>query len=128
LADQRCRPCRLALTERLKPEADFDDFAQATVAIAGELYGNGGEVQRILAGAWSDVGLKVPLFACTSTVHTPLAGGGSRLPRRSGTFRSGVSVLRADPRRPIRGGRARRAPEQPRLRHPPAVLAEWRIP
>jgi Zn-dependent metalloprotease len=61
----------VALTERLKPEADFDDFARATVDIAGELYGNGGEVQRIIAGAWSDVGLKVPLFACTSTVHTP---------------------------------------------------------
>jgi hypothetical protein len=54
-----------------QPEADFDDFARATVDIAGELYGNGGEVQRIIAGAWSDVGLKVPLFACTSTVHTP---------------------------------------------------------
>lgn len=54
-----------------EPEADFDDFARATTDIAGELYGNGGEVQRIVAGAWSDVGLKVPLFACTSTVHTP---------------------------------------------------------
>jgi hypothetical protein len=61
----------VALTERLKPEADFDDFARATTDIAGELYGNGGEVRRIIAGAWSDVGLKVPLFACTSTVHTP---------------------------------------------------------
>jgi Thermolysin metallopeptidase, alpha-helical domain len=50
----------VALTERLKPGADFVDFARATTDIAGELYGNGGEVQRIIAGAWSDVGLKVP--------------------------------------------------------------------
>ena len=60
----------VALTERLKPEADFDDFARATTDIAGELYGNGGEVQRIIAGAWSDVGLKVPLFACDSPSHS----------------------------------------------------------
>ena len=31
-----------ALTDRLRPEADFADFARATVDIAGELYGNGG--------------------------------------------------------------------------------------
>jgi Zn-dependent metalloprotease len=60
-----------ALTNRLKPEADFHDFARATVDIAGELYGNGGEVQRVIARAWTDVGLRVPLVACTTTVHTP---------------------------------------------------------
>lgn len=51
-----------ALTDRLKPEADFADFTRATVDIAGELYGNGGHVQRTIAEAWSDVGLPVPLF------------------------------------------------------------------
>jgi Zn-dependent metalloprotease len=51
-----------ALTDRLKPEADFADFTRATVDIAGELYGNGGRVQRTIAEAWSDVGLPVPLF------------------------------------------------------------------
>lgn len=51
-----------ALTDRLKPEADFADFTRATVDIAGELYGNGGRVQRAIAEAWSDVGLPVPLF------------------------------------------------------------------
>jgi Zn-dependent metalloprotease len=60
-----------ALTNRLKPEADFHDFARATVDIAGELYGAGGEVQRVIARAWTDVGLRVPLVACTTTVHTP---------------------------------------------------------
>ena len=46
-----------ALTERLTPEADFHDFVAATVGVAGELYGDGGRIQRILAGAWGDVGL-----------------------------------------------------------------------
>ena len=46
------------LTERLTPESDFDDFAQATVDIAGERYGNGGRVQKIVADAWLQVGLR----------------------------------------------------------------------
>ena len=48
-----------ALTGRLTPEADFADFTRVTVDLAGELYGNGGRVQSILAEAWSDVGLPV---------------------------------------------------------------------
>ena len=52
------------LTGRLKPEADFADFTRATVDIAGELFGNGGHVQRVLAEAWSGVGLPVRLFDC----------------------------------------------------------------
>lgn len=56
----------VALTDRLKPEADFDDFTRATVDIAGELFGNGGRVQRVIAEAWSDVGLSVSLFDCAT--------------------------------------------------------------
>jgi Zn-dependent metalloprotease len=60
----------LAFTERLQPEADFADFTRATFDIAGELYGNGGRVQRIIAEAWSDVGLDVsqpePLSECAA--------------------------------------------------------------
>ena len=52
----------VTLTQRLTADADFNDFARATVDIAGELYGNGGRVQRVLADAWSSVGLVVPLF------------------------------------------------------------------
>lgn len=54
----------VVLTRCLGPEADFHDFARATVEIAGELYGQGGRIQRILAGAWGDVGLDVPLATC----------------------------------------------------------------
>jgi Zn-dependent metalloprotease len=51
-----------ALIGRLEPDADFHDFARATVDIAGELFGNGGRVQRIVKDAWDGVGLPVPLF------------------------------------------------------------------
>ena len=47
------------LTTRLRPDADFGDFVRATVDIAGELYGNGGRVQRIVADAWGAVGIGV---------------------------------------------------------------------
>jgi Zn-dependent metalloprotease len=46
-----------ALTNRLTPEADFAGFARATVDIAGELFGHGGRIQRVVAGAWAKVGL-----------------------------------------------------------------------
>jgi Zn-dependent metalloprotease len=60
----------VALTNRLRPDADFADFTRATVDIAGELYGNGGHVQRVVADAWADVGLPVPLFGCVQQ-HSP---------------------------------------------------------
>jgi Zn-dependent metalloprotease len=59
----------VALTDRITPDADFEDFARATVDIAGELYGNGGQVQRIVAKAWSDVGLFAPIFLCNEASH-----------------------------------------------------------
>ena len=50
------------LTERLTPEADFNDFTRATVDVAGELFGNGGRVQQIVADAWAQVGLRARIF------------------------------------------------------------------
>ena len=61
----------VTLTERLKPEADFADFVQATVDIAGELYGNGGRVQRVVADSFSDVGLFVLHPGCARQ-HLPI--------------------------------------------------------
>jgi Zn-dependent metalloprotease len=58
-----------ALTERLRPEADFADFVQATVDIAGELYGHGASIQRVVADAWSDVGLSPAVVGCVAK-HT----------------------------------------------------------
>jgi Zn-dependent metalloprotease len=58
-----------ALTERLRPEADFADFVQATVDIAGELYGHGASIQRVVADAWSDVGLFPAVVGCVAK-HT----------------------------------------------------------
>jgi Zn-dependent metalloprotease len=49
------------LTAKLSPKAQFQDFANATVSTAGELYGIGGDVQRTIREAWSGVGLHVPV-------------------------------------------------------------------
>ncbi len=57
------------LTDRLKPDADFNDLARATVDIAGEFYGNGGGVQRIIAESWSSDGLNVPVY---NAPHIPI--------------------------------------------------------
>jgi len=61
----------VVLTECLRPEANFADFVQATVDIAGELYGNGGHVQRTVYDAWAEVGLLVPVVGCP-THHTAI--------------------------------------------------------
>ena len=84
----------VALTERLKPEADFADFTQATVDIAGELYGHGGGVQRTIAQAWSSVGLNVPVIGCTAE-HTSVPRPRQRT--------AGIARLRRPSRRrPVR--------------------------
>ena len=49
-----------ALTDRLRPDSDFDDFTRATIDIAGERFGRGGKVQRAIVDAWADVGLAGP--------------------------------------------------------------------
>lgn len=46
----------VTLTDRLKPHADFRDAAEATVAVAGELFGSG-EVQDKVGDAWRQVGV-----------------------------------------------------------------------
>ncbi len=69
-----------ALTERLRPEARFDDFTRATVDIAGERSGNGGRVQHAIAEAWAAVGLKAEPVPCTSArlrVRRPQPSGDS---------------------------------------------------
>jgi Zn-dependent metalloprotease len=81
----------VALTERLKPEADFADFTRATVDIAGELHGNGGQLQRIIAEAWDEVGLPVPLFGCA----TPHAS--TRRPRQRAAAGTGCPSRRRWP-------------------------------
>ena len=45
-----------ALTERLQPDSDFNAAAEATVEVAGELFGDGGE-QKAVEEAWRRVGV-----------------------------------------------------------------------
>lgn len=63
------------LLDGLFPQAGFQDFANATVTMAGVLYGAGGQVQTIVAEAWSAVGLPV-----SPGILKP--GGGSAVPER----------------------------------------------
>lgn len=46
-------------TSTLFPEAGFQYFAEGTVIVAGEMYGIGGNVQRVIYDAWSRVGLQL---------------------------------------------------------------------
>jgi len=50
----------------LKPDADFNDFALATMKVAGEKFGEGGYVQQTLAQSWALVGIFVPLSGTNS--------------------------------------------------------------
>lgn len=47
------------LKARLQPDAQFRDFAAATVQTAGDLFSAGGSVQHAVASAWATVGLNV---------------------------------------------------------------------
>jgi Zn-dependent metalloprotease len=47
------------VTEQLTADAGFDEFAQATVETAGEMYGFGSAIQEAIGQAWADVGLPV---------------------------------------------------------------------
>jgi Zn-dependent metalloprotease len=70
----------LTLKTRLSPQACFQDFANGTVAVAGELYGIGGNVQIKVANAWSEVGLHVPVSLTRSVLigrKTSRPGGSS---------------------------------------------------
>ena len=45
------------LTEHLRPFSEFLDAAEATVAVAGELFGDGGQEQEQVRDAWRQVGV-----------------------------------------------------------------------
>jgi Zn-dependent metalloprotease len=62
------------LTVKLFPHAGFQDFANATVIAAGELFGARGSVQATVADAWSQVGLPVPLVLGRPEPPKPRAG------------------------------------------------------
>jgi Zn-dependent metalloprotease len=50
------------LTTRLKPQSNFKDAAQFTIAVAGELYGEDSDEQKAVRSAWEKVGvIKPPL-------------------------------------------------------------------
>jgi len=60
------------LTERLEADAQFEDFAAATVDVAGEIYGIFSNEQRAVAYGWEQVGLPMPIVP-TPRFTRPLA-------------------------------------------------------
>ena len=71
------------LTEMLRSRASFQEFANATVIAAGEMYGFGGSVQRAVIEAWAQVGLPTP----PSLMQRPASGG-----NRPGSGRPAIVV------------------------------------
>jgi hypothetical protein len=65
----------VVLTTKLFPKAGFQDFANATVSTAGELYAFGGNEQRAIVDAWSAVGIDVPASLTRAEGQRPLPPG-----------------------------------------------------
>ena len=59
--------------QRIRPDANFIDFASATVDVAGEQFGNGSNVQETVAQAWADVGINVPIVALKAMQRSPVS-------------------------------------------------------
>jgi len=49
----------ITLRDRLRENSDFQSTANSTFAVAGSLYGEGSSVQKVIANAWSKVGIKI---------------------------------------------------------------------
>jgi Zn-dependent metalloprotease len=59
------------LTEQLKAEDGFQQFADKTTRVAGDLFGFGGTIQTCIAAGWSQVGLPVPSEALVPPLSSP---------------------------------------------------------
>ena len=46
-----------ALTQKLQPDAQFRDAADATVQAASEMFGSGGSEESAVKRAWQEVGV-----------------------------------------------------------------------
>jgi Zn-dependent metalloprotease len=60
----------LAATKRIGFQSKFNDMAGHTIAVAGQLFGVGGQVQHIVAEAWATVGIYIRF---TTTPRLPIA-------------------------------------------------------
>ena len=49
----------VTLTEKMGPNTEFQEFAQMTYQVAGNLYGNNGTEQQAVKAAWAGVGITV---------------------------------------------------------------------
>jgi len=65
------------LVGNLSPTADFQAAANATVAVASSLFGNGSNEQKAVIDAWNSVGI-APVVATPTALMAPPKGGRSR--------------------------------------------------
>src|SRR5262249_1855564 len=56
---------------RLKPTSDFQNAADTTFAVAGELYGTGSTPQQAVREAWAGVGIKISAVARAGKGRVP---------------------------------------------------------
>lgn len=86
----------VTLCNRLRPTSDFQECADATYIVAGELYGRGSRVQKAVRSAWKGVGitpsLRVPKLAIAENGArlAPLRNAATPLPRVSVGEEAGV--------------------------------------
>ena len=68
------------LTKNCGPEAQFQDFADATVGVAGRLYGAASREQQAVRAAWQEVGIRISgtgLVSMPPQVLTAVNGNGN---------------------------------------------------
>ena len=49
----------VTLRDRLRENSDFQDMANLTFEVAGNLYGKGGQEEKAVQNAWGQVGIKI---------------------------------------------------------------------
>jgi Zn-dependent metalloprotease len=87
----------VALTRKLRSNAGFQSFANATTLAAGELYGPGGSVQRAVAQAWAEVGLPPAKAAARLSIKKtppPVVLPGAEAPLQKWRTRTAQSAKR----------------------------------
>jgi Zn-dependent metalloprotease len=66
---------------RLHPQSDFQEAANMTFQVAGELYGTGSTQQQAVHDAWAQVGIEIAIPAPGRPARRPVSEGVSAQPR-----------------------------------------------
>ena len=66
---------------RLHPQSDFQEAANMTFQVGGELYGTGSTQQQAVHDAWAQVGIEISIPAPGRPARRPLSEGAAAQPR-----------------------------------------------